>query len=151
MGDSDSMLLGNTALSEARSNRMASHLREIGVPGQQVHTAAYRDQSPRASNQDADGTTEDCRVELRLLLQQTVAQMCVTRHSRSLPVSQARTSLLNLAYIAADRCGSRENHMLGKHSSPNQTELSVGPVLRQVAAEELFKRGAAWGPKLLAK
>jgi outer membrane protein OmpA-like peptidoglycan-associated protein len=132
--DTDPMWLGNLALSEARADRVAGQLRKLGVPEDQLMVIAHGERRPRMSNNDEEGKATNRRVELHLALQQSINRLCRRPNLCELLPDQARSTLFELAVVAADACA-----------------CATGFAMRQAAAEALVARGAHWGAKLLSQ
>jgi outer membrane protein OmpA-like peptidoglycan-associated protein len=149
--------VGNTALSQARAERVAAHLRALGMSGDRLEVVPQGDSCPRASNEDSEEKAASCRVELYASLEKTArhlrlaCQSCVLVDDQG-PLfkrrsEQARAVLLQLAFTAA---GVFNNGNVSADSAQAvRTSLEFG--LRRVAAEALCSRGVHWGHKLLSR
>jgi len=88
--DDAPMWLGNMALSEGRAERVVSYLQKLGVPRAQLETVARADRVPRASNQTPEGRAANRRVELRVSVTDTAAQLRAMQWSEDMPGERAR-------------------------------------------------------------
>jgi len=142
--DDAPMWLGNMALSEGRAERVVSYLQKLGVPRAQLETVARADRVPRASNQTPEGRAANRRVELRVSVTDTAAQLRAMQWSEDMPGERARALLLQLLLVAAGLAGDSATGACRPKPQPGP----LGTALRAVAADMLGSWGVEWGSQL---